>query len=202
MTQATAPPSSSSSQDMPLQLVNPPSQTGDTSIPTTLHDIQPPLDLPEPIPYILYGSIGLGVLLALGILLYWLYKRRNRPAPPIPPGILARSDLMEARSLMTETTTLTYMNRVSEILRRYIEARFSLTTTRQTTSEFFRSIATTGPNSQLTPYREELKQCLESCDLAKYAHRGALVTHLQQMEDTLLNFINTTTAESTEKEEI
>ncbi len=107
---------------------------------------------------------------------------------------------MEARSLITDSTTLKYMSRVSDILRHYIEARFSLNPTRQTTREFFIAVAITKQGSPLTPYRAELKRCLESCDLAKYAHRGANVTQLQQMEDTNLSFINTTSSETTEKE--
>ncbi|WP_163335962.1 hypothetical protein [Desulfopila sp. IMCC35008] len=197
--QATgAPPPSS--QTAPLQLVKPPGQTADTTTPATLHDIHPPVDLPEPVPYILYGSIVLALLVALGLLLFWLQKKRTKPAPVIPPGILARSELMEARSLITDSTTLNYMSRVSDILRHYIEARFNLNPTRQTTREFFNSRAITEQESPLTPYRGELKQCLESCDLAKYAHRGAQVSQLQQMEETILGFINTTSAETAEKE--
>lgn len=199
MTQPTGTPSSSS-QNAPLQLVNPPGQTADTAAPATLHDIYPPVNLPEPVPYLLYGSAVLTLLVALGLLLFWLHKKRNQPAPLIPPGVLARSELMEARSLITDATTLKYMSRVSDILRHYIEARFNLNPTRQTTREFFSSVAITEQDSPLTPYRGALKRCLESCDLAKYAHCGAQVSQLQQMEDTVLDFIDTTSADTAEKE--
>lgn len=198
MSQVTGMPPSS--QNAPLQLVDPPGQTAAPATPATLHDIHPPVTLPEPIPYPLYGSIALAVLAALGLLLFWLHKKRNKPAPAIPPGVLARSDLMEARSLMNDSTTLKYMSRVSDILRHYIEIRFNLHPTRQTTREFFSSVAIARQDSSLTPYRGELQRCLESCDLAKYAHRGANISQLQEMEETILNFINTTSSETTEQE--
>jgi len=160
-----------------------------TDIPTELHDIKGPLDLPEPVPYLLYGLIALAALVVLALLYWWLFRRPKPVVPPIPPAVRARDELMRARELMTPEQALSYMQRISEILRRYLEARFLLPTTRQTTREFFREL-TNAP--ELAACEDELQSCLERCDLAKFAHKPAALGQLQEMEESVLDFVNRT----------
>lgn len=181
----------------PLQLLQPRQSPGQTAqqpaAPATLHDIHGPIALPEPVPYLLYSLIGLAALVLLLGLYWWLVKRKKPATPSIPPGMRARDELMRARELMTPQQALIYMERISEILRRYLEARFALHTTRQTTREFFQSLAGEVPDSlALSGFNTELKTCLERCDLAKFAHQPAAVSHLQEMENSVLNFVNQT----------
>lgn len=181
----------------PLQLLQPqqsPGQAGQQpASAATLHDIHGPIALPEPVPYLLYSLIGLTALVLLLGLYWWLVKRKKPAPPPIPPGMLARDELMRARDLMTPEQALLYMERISEILRRYLESRFALRTTRQTTREFFQSLAGEVPdNLALSGFNTELKTCLERCDLAKFAHQPAAVQHLQEMENSVLGFVNQT----------
>ena len=139
----------------PLQLLQPRQSPGQTAqppaAPTTLHDIHGPIALPEPVPYLLYSLIGLAALVLLFLLYWWLVKRKKPAAPAIPPGMRARDELMRARELMTPEQALRYMERISEILRRYLEARFALRTTRQTTREFFQSLAGEVPDNLYCP---------------------------------------------------
>ncbi len=167
--------------------------TGPDTLPQSLHDIYGPVLLPDPVPYILYSSIALAMLALLLIAYWWFYKRPKPTAPAIPPGILARDELMRARELMNPEQTLNYMERVSEILRRYLEERFQMHITRQTTREFFQSLtAGITNNDALSGFSLELKKCLERCDLAKFAHQPSSVEHLQEMENSILSFVNQT----------
>jgi hypothetical protein len=179
-----------------LQSGQTPGQTAATDtvpVPQNLHDIFGPVLLPDPVPYLLYGLIAFSMLVLLLAAYWWFYKRPKPAAPPIPPGILARDELMRARELMNPEQTLHYMERVSEILRRYLESRFQLRTTRQTTREFFQSLtARIHDNKAISGFSLELKSCLERCDLAKFAHQPSSVEHLQEMENSVLNFVNQT----------
>lgn len=168
-------------------------QQGQVAIPTELHDIHGPIDVPEPIPYLLYGLIGLAALVLLAVLYWWFFHRQKPGLPPIPPGVAARDELMRAREMMNPEMALGYMARISEILRRYLETRFGLPTTRQTTREFFRNMPGTAQKvPELAGFNGELKTCLERCDMAKFAHQPASANHLQEMENSVLNFINQT----------
>ena len=89
-----------------LKLLNPPGQpsSGSTAVIEELHDIygpQPPLEQP---PYLLYALCILIALLGAAALFRWLKKRSGAPAAPIPPGTIARSDLLLARELMAENS--------------------------------------------------------------------------------------------------
>lgn len=181
----------------PLQLLQPQQSPGQTvqqpAAPTALHDIHGPIDLPEPVPYLLYSLIGLTALVLLFMVYWWFFKRRKPLPPPIPPGMRARDELMRAREFMNSEQALRYMERISEILRSYLEARFTLHTTRQTTREFFQSLAGEIPDHLgLAGFNTELKTCLERCDLAKFAHQPAAPEHMQEMENSVLRFVNQT----------
>lgn len=179
----------------PLKLLQPQQgRQAEPTAPAVLHDIYGPILLPEPFPYILYGSIAVAALLILAVLYWWFFKRQKPAPPPIPPSIIARDELMRAREMMSAEKALEYMDRVSNILRRYLESRFKLRTTRQTTRELFRDLATGGhPEHQaITAYNAELRSCLELCDMAKFAHRSAHVELLQEIENSVLNLVNTT----------
>jgi hypothetical protein len=181
----------------PLKLLQPGQTPGQTTVPDalpqSLHDIYGPVLLPDPVPYLLYGSIALVMLALLLSAYWWFYKRPKPAAPPIPPGIMARDELMRARELMNPEQTLHYMERVSDILRRYLESRFHLYTTRQTTREFFQSLTTRiHENDALSGCSLELKNCLERCDMAKFAHQPSSIDHLQEMENSVLSFVNQT----------
>lgn len=161
--------------------------------PLTFHDIHGPIQIAEPPPWLAYGLAALLVLCLLGGLWWWFRNRKQAAPPAIPAGVAARSGLMAARELMTPELQLKYMERVSAVLRTYLEQRFQLPTTRQTTQEFFTSIGRGSRKyTELTRYSDELKSCLEQCDMAKFAHRTATLESLQEMEKGILRFINRT----------
>ena len=160
---------------------------------TTIHDVYPPVDLPEPPPYLLYSGIGL-IAVIMGLLLLFFVKRgKKEDIVVIPMGVKARNDLMQAREMLSPETGLMYMTRLSEILRQYIEARFALNPTKQTTEEFFHSLSANRKiGNRLAPFRDELRECLTYCDLAKFARRKADIESMENMEKVILHFINRT----------
>lgn len=163
------------------------------STPLAFHDIHGPIQIAEPVSWLVYGLAALLVLCLLAGLWWWFRKRQQAAPPAIPAGVTARSELMAARELMTPELQLKYMERASAVLRRYLEQRFQLPTTRQTTQEFFTSIRRSRRKySELTRYSAELKSCLEQCDMAKFAHRTATIESLQDLENGILRFINRT----------
>jgi hypothetical protein len=156
-----------------------------------LHDIHGPVPTSEYPPYLMEAAMALLVLLLLG-LVFFFFKRRKKPQPPpIPHWDQALMDLDQARQLMSSGQSLRYMDQAGQILRRYIELRFTIRSTRQTTREFFASL-NDSVHSPLIEYQAELRACLEQADMAKFAHLPADEGHMQQMEEAVRAFITRT----------
>lgn len=188
--------------DAPLTLLNPPQQQSPktqqptiTNIEEELHDIHGPVPLDEQPPYLLIFA-ALGLLLLIAAVLIWLRKKKGgAQIPVVPPWERALRDLAEAKKLLHPDKGLLYMDRVSQILRSYIESRFSIRSTRQTTREFLQGLTATGNGSPLHTYKVELQGCLELADMAKFAHHLPELDNLQQMEYAVTSFIKRTEPE-------
>jgi hypothetical protein len=168
-----------------------PQTTNQTEV---LHDIHGPLPTSEYPPYLMEAAIVLLVLLLLALLVFFLKRRKRPQQAPIPPWDKALMELDEARQLMSVSQSLLYMDQASQILRRYIELRFAIHSTRQTTREFFASL-NDSVHSPLIEYQAELRACLEQADMAKFAHLVANQNHMQKMEEAVRAFITCTRPE-------
>jgi hypothetical protein len=159
-----------------------------------LRDIYGPVPITEPPPYLLItGAVCL--LVRSAALLYWFLRKKGtktKTPPPIPPWEKALLDLADAKSLLSPKRGLLYMDRVSQILRSYIESRFAIQSTRQTTREFLQGLTGVGDSSPLQTYKPELKDCLEQADMAKFAHHLPQLSNLERMEVAVTTFIQTT----------
>lgn len=187
----------SAAQDSDLVLQNTPDQLQDTHL-SDIYDIYGPLPLPNQTNWILYGIAAVIVLLILAALYYLFIQKRTKPAvPPIPPQITALAALAQAREYLTSNQSLLYAERISEILRSYIEQRFNIRSTRQTTSEFLLSMQVEHRNDhiQLLPHQDALKKCMQQCDMAKYAHKKADIETMEEMEKGVRSFIEETMVE-------
>lgn len=160
--------------------------------PMKMYDIYGVVPIKTPLPY---GSIGIAILIALllAALIYWLYKRTKRPLPVsvIPPWDRALTELKDARTLFTKGQGRDYMARASQILRQYVEERFAIKTTRQTTREFLGSLKHSN-DSAMSSYKNELQQCLEQADMAKFAHKSHDEESLAVMEQAVSTFVHAT----------
>lgn len=159
-----------------------------------LRDIHPPLALAEAPNYLLWGAGFLGVLLLLSLLWWFLRHRKRQSGRPLPHET-AMEDLGLARAMMTEERALQYADEVSAILRCYIEGRFSIQTSRQTTTEFFRALRIDSGRSNSLFSRHHctvLKECLRQCDMAKFARCTPDMGSMKEMEISVRDFIEDT----------
>jgi len=138
-----------------------------------LNDIKPPV--PYPTDYRKRIIIAGGVLLlaASGILGWLYYKRRastvDAQAVMLKPHEIAYRELDElaAENLVEKGEIKPYYQRVSGILRRYIENRFGLRAPEQTTEEFLAGLERdSGLPENFKPL---LRAFLRHCDLVKFA---------------------------------
>jgi hypothetical protein len=137
-----------------------------------LRDITPPED-PPPAPlswtrWLPWAGIATAVagLVAGG----WGLRRRFAPvAPPLAPHEWAARELdrLEALQLPEAGEAERYHTLLSDVVRVYLERRFSLPASQQTTAEF---LETMRRSPQLTPAQQGLlRDFLERCDMAKFA---------------------------------
>ncbi|MBM9519408.1 hypothetical protein JWG39_06185 [Desulforhopalus vacuolatus] len=146
------------------------------------HDIYGPVTLPEP----LFSSLEiLGIILCAAAALaalFFLYRRLHRhKAVPLQEEYLRR---FEALRPLRKESTVRWVEEANNLLRSYIERRFSLRSTRQTTNEFLHSPEL----KNLSPLQEvqtELRRCLEQADLAKFARYQPKEEELNEMEKAI-----------------
>jgi hypothetical protein len=173
---------------------------------TGLVDIYPPLPLADQPPYLLLAILLLAVIALAAVLVLFLRRRRSAP-PPIPdPAAAALAELRDAQRLLTggePARYATYAETISSILRRYVELRFNLSATRRTTEEFLgsleaviapadRSNTKTPDKPTLNNYRDDLRNCLQLCDLVKFAGLSPAPAGVDQLTRTVRSFIETT----------
>jgi hypothetical protein len=157
-----------------------------------LRDIYGPVATTERPPYLLIIGIICLVLLAAAAII-WFFKKRTTPAPPpVPPWEKALLELADARRWRSPERALAYMDRVSQILRSYIESRFAIQSTRQTTREFLQSLTAVGTALPLQTHKSALQACLEQADMAKFAHHVPEIENLEKMEEAVTSFIKKT----------
>ena len=92
--------------------------------------------LPE---WLLPALIGGAALLALALYGLWRWRRQRR-TPVLLPHELALQRLEEIRTLMRPAHAREFCIAISDVIRSYIEQRFHVTATRQTTEEFLRDL--------------------------------------------------------------
>jgi hypothetical protein len=135
-----------------------------TSADEDIRDIRPPIHIPYSWLWAAYVAGGLA-LAGAGVAAWRLLHGRSRQKALYE---LTLEQLEGARSLMQPQQGYEFSIAVSEIIRGYIEKRFSTRVTHQTTQEFLRELLTRA-NQTLTQHQPLLADFLEHCDLAKFA---------------------------------
>ena len=143
--------------------------------------------------YLLIAAIVLGCCLLIALLL-WFFKFRKKTV--VLPGFheIALAELVQLRKLMNQEQAAIYAARLSDVLRSYIENRFQIPSSRQTSREFFQSLSNNSIDTAMlfTQHTESLKQCLEQCDMAKFAKSIPSGQNMEQMETAVQQFVETT----------
>lgn len=125
-----------------------------------------------------YMGIGLLVLLLIGVAIYILAKylaRRGKsitdlfkPAPPIPPHIVAITALeaLKNQKLWQNNKHKEYYSALSDILRTYIDGRFGIGAMEMTTDEILEAIKPLDLTQKLSM---DVLSLLRDADLVKFA---------------------------------
>lgn len=160
-----------------------------------IRDLKAQQDVPVPWPRWMY--FVLAALAAAATLLYWRHRRR-RPAvaavpaaPPVPPHMVALQELrqLEAQRLPAAGKIKEHYVRLSEILRRYLEAapQFGFTALEETTEEIQREL-------RVRRYKTEVIETLialcEEADLVKFAKHEPTIRECDDALDRVRRFVS------------
>ena len=116
-----------------------------------------------------WWAVGFGAVLILGVVAAaWLVRRRRlKPAVSVPPHAWAQRELQRIAVDHPNGDVELYYAQLSDVVRRYLELRFGLRASEQTTGEFLHTLQRGGPLAP--PHQELLRELLQRCDLAKFA---------------------------------
>jgi hypothetical protein len=157
-----------------------------------IQDIADPVDIPlDLLPFWIGGGVVLALLLcaAVAILLWRRRPKSVAPPPRIPAHLMALAELRKlgGENLIEKGEIKTFYQRLSDILRRYIENRFGLRAPEETTEEFLESLRY---NETLNRnYRALLEAFLNECDLVKFAEYTPQTQDIQRAFDSCKSFI-------------
>lgn len=147
----------------------------------------------EPESWLDYWYYGAGALLLLGIL-YWYLRRKKpvakpqvvAPAPVHVPALspaeqaLQRLSQLQQRQLWKSGEVKEHYAELSLILREYLEHRYKIAALESTTSEILNLLSATDFTASQKP---ELKTLLQMSDMVKYAQsQPAEAFHLEVLE--------------------
>jgi hypothetical protein len=141
-----------------------------------LVDIRPPVSVS--IGRAFYVTVGV-LLVAFAGLAYWLWRRR-RPAPvakavapPPPPDVLARAalDRLAASGLLQREEYRPFYIQLTDIAKRYLEARLEAPILEMTTAEMVAFLRRNGPKTDIS---DMMRDVSGAADQIKFARgRGA-----------------------------
>ena len=160
---------------------------------TDIRDLKPLRKIERPTPLWVWGALTAVVIAILA----WFFWRRNKilasvEPPPIPPHDQAYAALNALREtdFSDPERIRHYFFALSEVLRTYIEGRFSMNATDLTTEELLPQIRTELPiPSEL---KDQLANFLSRCDGVKFAGVSATESDIEQVYESALSFVEAT----------
>ncbi len=167
---------------------------GDQRSELVIADIEDVVEMPQEISYLWLWVIGSTIFItAVGI---WLYLRRKKYTKLIrifkPAHEIAYERLraLVKDGLINAGEIKEFYERISNILRHYIEDRFDLRAPERTTEEFLIDLQWTDVLS--APDKENLGEFLRHCDLVKFAKYNPTNEQIQQTFNLVKDFIEKT----------
>jgi hypothetical protein len=160
-----------------------------------IEPIEPPVQIPaEPLPRgWIAAACALVLCLAAGLVLFMRRRRASAPPPPPPPAhetAYAALRALVAEDLVSQGRIKAFYQRISLILRQYIEDRFSLHAPERTTEEFLAELSS--GDALVQAHRDLLKAFLVHCDLVKFAEHDPSPDEIQKTFDACSSFIDRT----------
>ncbi len=151
-----------------------------------IRDLKGPAEIPGEVPWYLWVIGGLVLLAAAAAVMLYIRRRRNRDAPtgsapeiPRAPEEIALEELdrLAHKEWLVEGRVNAHYSALSEILRRYLSARYRIAAMEYTTSELMAALNAFDLDSEET---RAVRVLFEECDMVKFAkytpesHRQAL----------------------------
>jgi len=170
-----------------------------------IREIVPPVELPRSPARWIWLAVVTGAAtaaLAAGII---IWKRRHRGTEGTEASIPAHEiAFRELEKLIDEDLTKKgqiklFYQRISDILRHYIENRFDIHAPEQTTEEFLQDLESSEELNMA--YRTLLKTFLSHCDLVKFAEHQPATQDIQKTFDSCKAFIVGTKKEPEQRDE-
>ncbi len=139
-----------------------------------IQDVKAPLEIPFPW---LLAAIIFAIVAMLAVTGYYVYKYYQKKKHPvekekvimkIPPHELALKELkaLDERHLWQEGKVKDYHSEITEIIRKYFEARFGFLALEMTTSEVLKSLQNSPGGTEIL---DLTKKFLSNADLVKFA---------------------------------
>ena len=159
-----------------------------------IDDIEDVVEIPRESSFLWAWALGVVALTAAGGA--WLYLRRRRVKELVrifkPAHELAYERLraLVKEDLVGAGKIKEFYERISDILRHYIEHRFNLRAPERTTEEFLFELASTDVLSESD--KESLGEFLQHCDLVKFARHEPATEQIQETFDLVKSFIEKT----------
>ena len=139
-------------------------------------------------------TLGLAAVLTMSLFLVgWRYYRRQPDKPELRPSSWALAELDRIESLARsagQDQLEPYPAMLSEVIRVYLERRFQLRAPRQTTPEFLSEVKDS--TFLKADHRQLLKDFLEGCDLAKFAHVQFSLEECRALAQSARKFVEET----------
>jgi len=157
-------------------------------------DIEDVLEMPKETSF--WWLWVLSAVVVVAVVGLGLYLRRRRVAEfvrvfrPAHELAYARLRALVREDLVNAGRIKEFYERISDILRHYIEHRFSLRAPERTTEEFLAELA----NTEVLPAsdKESLGEFLRHCDLVKFARHHPTTEQIQATFDLAKDFIEKT----------
>ncbi|MDP8985411.1 MAG: hypothetical protein M3N97_10260 [Pseudomonadota bacterium] len=132
----------------------------------------------------------LAAMLVLAALTFaaWRWLRRRRRPRALLPFEVALQRLEDIRALLQPQHAREFSIAVSDIIRSYIEQRFDVIATHQTTEEFLRDLLLS-PNAALARHRGLLSAFLQQCDLVKFAGVSLTLENMHSLHASAGSFV-------------
>ncbi len=165
-----------------------------------LEDIEGPVAMPaEPWPWWVWVLAGGTVVVIAAGVTVWIVLAKQRAGMVVRifksahEVAYVRLRALVAEDLVNAGQLKEFYERLSSILRHYIEDRFDLKAPERTTEEFLVELKWT--NTLAAPDKEVLEKFLTHCDLVKFAKHAPTTEQIQETFDLVKDFIERTKSE-------
>lgn len=146
------------------------------------------------------GGLALVALIAFISIRLWK-TRRSRTAPPPTPYQVATAALQAllAERLPEKGEAKLFHQRLSGILRQYLEERFAVSAPKLTTEEFMALLTQTPALVQ--EHRRLLQEFLNACDMVKFAGASSGQSEMSALSESCRTFLENTRQETPQEDD-